>query len=590
MNKTVNINLGGMFFHIDEDAYHKLTFYFDSIKRSLSDSNGQEEIMNDIEIRISELLTEMLKNEKQVVSIKEVDQIIGIMGQPEDYRIDDATAPEEQPRYQTPTGRISKKLYRDKEKGIAGGVSAGFSHYIGIDPLWIRIIMIILLFSYGAGFLIYILLWILIPPALTTTEKLEMTGEPINISNIEKKVKEGFDNVSEKIKNADYDKMGNSAKTGLERLFGSLGEIFMSFFNIFSKLIGIMLIFTAAVTLVGLFISMFTLGSTSIVHVPWMDYYDTINYTNTPMWAIGLLFFFAIGIPFFFLFILGLKLLVTNMKSIGNVAKYTLLAIWLIAIALLVFFGVKQATEVAFDGKTVHKEIINISESDTLFVKIKNSDYYSKSVSHRSDFKFVQDSLNNDLIYSNNIELHFLITDEQQPFIQIEKIAEGKSLTEAKSRAEQIHYSYKIEGNHLIFDNFLLTNISNKYRSQEVKIFVYLPKGQIIYPDESIQNYHRSYYSDSNLNIEYGNENNYYKVDKNEIKCLTCPIEDNVDDSSDDSGEYSEHEEINDNDTTGTNVIINDRGIKIKNNKKGSNNKQVESLEINKNGVIIKAK
>lgn len=89
MNKTVNINLGGMFFHIDEDAYLKLTRYFDAIKRSLNNSSGQDEIIKDIEMRVSELLTEKQKSEKHVVGLKDVDEVIAVMGQPEDYRIED---------------------------------------------------------------------------------------------------------------------------------------------------------------------------------------------------------------------------------------------------------------------------------------------------------------------------------------------------------------------------------------------------------------------------------------------------------------------------------------------------------------------
>ena len=92
MNKTVNINLGGMFFHIDEDAYQKLTRYFDAIKRSLSNSSGQDEIIKDIEMRVSELLNEKQKTDKHVVGMKDVDEVITVMGQPEDYRIDDEEA------------------------------------------------------------------------------------------------------------------------------------------------------------------------------------------------------------------------------------------------------------------------------------------------------------------------------------------------------------------------------------------------------------------------------------------------------------------------------------------------------------------
>lgn len=222
MNKTVSINLGGFFFHIDEDAYQKLNRYFDAIRRSLS-PDGKDEIMSDIEGRIAELLSEKLKNDKQVVGTREVDEVIEVMGQPEDYRLSDDEAKEEKKTYSSSDYNYSynpnaKKFYRDGEKGMISGVCAGLAHYFRIDPLWIRIIFVISLFiSFGTSIFIYILLWILIPKAITTTEKLEMTGEPINISNIEKKVREEINMVSERLQNLDYDKMGANMKAGAEK-------------------------------------------------------------------------------------------------------------------------------------------------------------------------------------------------------------------------------------------------------------------------------------------------------------------------------------------------------------------------------------
>ncbi|MFM9826872.1 MAG: hypothetical protein ACKVOD_12190, partial [Flavobacterium sp.] len=109
MNKTVNINLGGMFFHMDEDAYQKLTKYFEAIKRSLSNTSGQDEIIKDIEMRVSELLTEKQKTEKHVVTLKEVDEVITVMGQPEDYKIDDNETENNTSNFTTSKTR---KLYR----------------------------------------------------------------------------------------------------------------------------------------------------------------------------------------------------------------------------------------------------------------------------------------------------------------------------------------------------------------------------------------------------------------------------------------------------------------------------------------------
>ena len=184
MNKTVNINLAGIFFHIDEDAYLKLQRYLEAIKRSFTDSQGRSEIIADIEARIGELFSERIQNEKQVVGIKLVDEVITIMGQPEDYLVDDEIF-EDEPRAKTTySSRPTKKLYRDTDNSYIGGVAAGLSHYFGIESIWMRIIWLILAIGSGGTFIfIYLIFWALVPEARTTAEKLTMTGDPVNISN-----------------------------------------------------------------------------------------------------------------------------------------------------------------------------------------------------------------------------------------------------------------------------------------------------------------------------------------------------------------------------------------------------------------------
>ena len=175
MNKTININLGGVFFHIDEIAYQKLKLYLDAIRRSLSDDpQGRDEILNDIEHRIGELLSERVKDTRQVVNETDIDEITKIMGKPEDYLVDEEIF-EDEPKYGHKSS--SKKLFRDGEDKFLGGVSSGLGHYFGIDAIWIRILWIVLVVAgFGTGIPIYILLWILLPAAETTAEKLQMKG------------------------------------------------------------------------------------------------------------------------------------------------------------------------------------------------------------------------------------------------------------------------------------------------------------------------------------------------------------------------------------------------------------------------------
>lgn len=576
MNKTVNINIGGLFFHIDEDAYQKLSRYFDAIKRSLSNSSGKDEIMKDIEMRVAELFTERQKSDKHVINNVDVDEVVKVMGQPEDYRIDDQGETEKTTSNFTSTGR--KKLYRDKDKGLIGGVCTGLAHYFGIEATWIKILFLVLFFGFGTGLIAYLVLWIAMPKAVTTSEKLEMTGEPVTISNIEKKVREEFESVSNRIKNVDYDKMGNQIKSSAETAGTKIGDIFTTVFGAFAKVLGAIIVVISSISLLAICVaSIVLLFSSSLPQNTIINNISTPIGLETPLWVQGILFLFAAGIPMFFFLILGLKLLVTNLRSIGNVAKYSLLAIWIIAVGILISLGIKEVTQIAYDGKDVKKEVISIPANDTLFIKMKNNDFYSKDNNRRSDFKLTQDENNKEVIYSNNVSIEVLSTDEALPFIQIEKLAVGKTASEAKKRAEKIKYSYQIVGNELILDNYLLTEVANKFRNQSVELYLYLPKGTLFKVDESVQDFDES--DDNFFNIHYSSGDYLYKVEKQQIKCLNCPAEEN---------EYGDvitedNFSVNENDSTKTiSVKINGKEvIQTTTEKPGS-------LELNKDGIIIK--
>ena len=581
MNKTVNINIGGLIFHIDEDAYQKLTRYFEAIKRSLSNSSGKDEIMKDIEMRVAELLTEKQKSDKHVINNKDVDEVITVMGQPEDYRIDDDSDDKAaEPFY--PYTR-SKKLYRDKDRGTIAGVCTGLGHYFGVDAVWIKIIFLLLAFT-SFGIIAYFVLWVAMPKAVTTSEKLEMTGEPVTISTIEKKVREEFESVSNKFKNADYDKMGNEVKTSATKVADGIGDVFMNIFKVFAKILGAIILVFSSLSLLGIFIaSIILMFSSSMPDNYILNHISTPIGLETPIWVQGILFLLAFGIPMFFFLILGLKLLVTNLKSIGNIVKFSLLGIWVIAVGVLISLGINEATQVAFDGKSVKKETINIAPIDTLFVKFKNNDFYSKDNYHNTDFRLTQDEKNNEIIYSNNVTIEVLKTEEALPYIQIERISVGKSAVEARNRAEKIKYSYKIQGNQLILDNYLLTDVANKFRGQKVELFLYLPKGTLFKADESVQNYDRT--NNDFFNLHFSSKDYIYKVGDSQVKCLNCPADENEYNDVENGVNTEDINVTDENDTVKT-VTVKVNGKVVTETKEGKT--KTGKLTVGENGVIIK--
>ncbi|MCB0373532.1 MAG: PspC domain-containing protein [Muricauda sp.] len=578
MNKTVNINLANTLFHIDDDAYNKLRRYLESIKRSFAGTTGSDEIIADIEARIAELFLEKMENERQVITHKEVDQVINVMGQPEDYMVDEDIFDDEHKKSHTQHEKKNKKLYRDIDHKYIGGVCAGLEHYLGIDALWIRLIFILLaVFTSGFGLIAYILLWILVPEAITTSQKLDMRGEPINISNIERKVKEGFDDVADKVKSVDYEKVGNKVKSGSKTFFDTIGDIILFLFKVFGKFIGILLIIIGAATLVGLFFGLFTVGMFDVIEFPGVDFYEIVNTTGAPVWLASLLLFFAVGIPFFFVLYLGLKILVTNLKSIGNIAKFSLLGLWLISVGVLITLGIRQAAEFSNTGSVHEREqLVMENVTDTLVIKMKNPGYeHSMGDIHFGRMTLTYDETDKPLLVSDEVEIRVRKSDDDNVNITVRKDADGSSIVTARDRARNINFGYEVSGNEIILDEYLITDSSNKARNQEVTMTITIPEGQVIRFEESTRGH-----------IARGiqNDRDYYRsgivgyvwtMDKDgELKCQNCP-EIDVDEDNDGNGKIIINEDGIDIDIKDENdsfeMKINEDGIKVKAGEKSNN-------------------
>ncbi|MDX1544766.1 MAG: PspC domain-containing protein [Christiangramia sp.] len=584
MNKTVNINLAGIFFHIDEDAYAKLQRYLEAIRHSFSNTQGRDEIISDIEARIAELFNEKIKNERQVISIKEVEEVIAIMGQPEDYMVDEEIF-EDEPKRSDSTKTVGKKLFRDPETGYVGGVSSGLGHYLGIEAIWIRLLWILLtIFSSGAFVLIYIAFWIFVPEAKTTADKLAMRGEEVTISNIEKKIREGFHEVSDSIKNVDYERYGKQASAGASSAATSLGNIIKFCLKLFVKCVGILLLLIAGSTLIALFVGLFAVGTFGIIEAPWTDYVEMVN-TGAPLWVLSLLCFFAVGIPFFFLFVLGLKILVKNLRSIGRIALLTLLGVWLISIIGLSVIGISQATNRAFDGDVANTEKLTVRPTDTLFLRMRHNSEFTGKTWRSSDFRIAYDE-GNKVLVGNDIRLIVKSTKDSMAKIEVIKSAEGKDFQDARQRAENINYSTSLIGNELLLDSYFTTDSNYGYRDQEVQVTLFLPEGTTLYADENTSSFHRNadYYGDILIS---GEEGHFLKVIENETSCEDCPV-DTWEDSDDDTWDEN-NEDWDSSDDFNARIKVNDEELNIRVNDKGVkvNDQEVDRVRIDRNGIEI---
>ena len=259
---------------------------------------------------------------------------------------------------------------------------------------------------------------------------------------------------------------------------------------------------------------------------------------------------------------MGLKILINNLKSIGNIAKFSLLGLWLVSIIGLFIIGIRQATEHAYEeSAAIEKTELNITAKDTLYLKMAGNDVYKRHFNKEvHGYRLANDENGQKVIYTSDVRLVVKSTQDSLASIHIEKNAEGSSFMAAKERAENINYHYALVGNELRLDSFLTTDFKNKFRDQEVYVTLYLPEGTTLYADKNTYSFHRnpSYYEDI---LDNGMEEHYLKVIKDGIDCPDCEnFKINIDINNDNSG-----------------IKIDDDGIEIKG--------EDGSLIIDKNGV-----
>mgnify|MGYP001345805881 FL=1 len=562
MNKTVNINLAGIFFHVDEDAYKVLRNYLDTIKMSFKNTEGSLEIIADIEARIAELFSELLQSKAEVISLKEVEEVIAIMGQPEDY-LDEEALNEEQPSFDSQSNtNINKKLYRDISDRYISGVCSGIGHYIGLDSLWVRLIFILLLFvSAGTIVPIYIILWVLVTEAITTADKLRMTGQPINVSNIEKKIKDGFSSVSDGVKQVDFKKHGNQIKSSSKTVVDGLIKVLSVGLTLFGKFIGLILIIVSISMFIGLISFVLSINIIDFVNLPLSNEIQLT--TNIPAWLLSILVAVSFGIPIFLLFYLGLKVIMSNLKSIGRVAKLTLLGLWICSLIGWMIYGVKQFSEFSHDSKIDQYETL-YTTSDTLYVKMIPHYFIDKELHRDNDIDLEYDEEGNRIIYSQNIRLVVKSTKESSPYMVIEKNASGKTYQMAKSRASNINYDWELTPNdELLLNGYFTSTPDQLNRDQHIEITLFMPEGMIIYAYDNTYSYHRNTSGYGDI-LDNGKEEKYLKVLNNELQCLDCEVDDSIEFETSLNSKFKINKNGINAESDQVNVEISSNGISIK--------------------------
>lgn len=477
MKKTFTININGTIFHIEEDAYEALLNYFNTLKIHFSNEKDGNEIISDIEARVGEIFSEKSTETNKVVTIDWVNEAIGIMGKPEDILDEDGAT--ETSRNEV---RRSRRLYRDPERRIIGGVCGGLGAYFEMDPLFFRIIFIILFFA-GPGILVYPIFWLVVPKARTTAELLEMRGQEATVKNIKNWVQEEEKDLKEnyrKFKNSDtYSSGKRNIIIAGEAVAGGVG----AFLRILVILMGVLIIFGALAGLIAL-ISSLVIGNTFADGWNWgppailnqIADKETLSFGLT---AIG----FVIGIPLIALIFIGSKLIFrykTNNAAIGLMLS----GLWLLSLVILLVLSAGQIGNFRKLSNQNKSETLDCNSCKTLHLKLMPDKY--------KDFPDSEIDINGLIIKTIDgkdvaiarptLDIEKSLTNEFT--ILMKTSARGKTEEQARINCENIAYKYELKDSTLWLEPYFLPGENQKWRNQEVEIIIRVPEGKSVFISE----------------------------------------------------------------------------------------------------------
>ncbi len=602
MKQVININFQGRVVPIEVTAFELLKNYTESLNRHFANEEGKEEIINDIESRIGELFQEKITKGATCITDDDVNAIIKNMGRPEEFEAMDDTqtqsaasssAEQDQSAGSSqPTG--NKKLFRDENDKVLGGVCSGLANYFNMDVVIARIIFVVLLFS-GVGFLtyiimwiavpssattqiggtrkklfrnpdeklvagvcsgignyfginawiprvlfllpflsfisrwghwgfgdfgdivrftfsptsliVYIILWIVIPEASTTSEKLEMKGEKVDMNSIKASVMEEMKGVGKKAEKFGKDAssvvsekanvVAGDVKNFAKRNRGGLGNVIALIAKIFAYFIIGCVGFALVMALFGLAIA-------SIGLFPLKDFLIGGDYQNLFAWG-TLIFFIAVPIIGIITWIIRK---IARSKSNSNILGWSFGALWVIGWVCIILLGASISRDFNYNSKNLtEQEIVLANPSiDKLEITAKSPLYkYNRSRFLRFEpFQGIQE----DTAFVNNVDVRIVKATNDSFRVTVIKTATGRSRNIAEENAARIQYTGAQKDSVLLMDKGIAINKTDKFRNQRVILTIYVPVGKKIKVDKSI-----SWFNDVHFGSNNDNGDWYYESD-----------------------------------------------------------------------------
>ncbi len=623
MKKVININFQGAVVPIEETSYELLKQYIESLRHYFANEEGRDEIINDIESRISELFQERLKKGSTCISDDDVNSIIKNMGRPQDLEeaengeqfnsaanTKDEFKEKRESNHQDNWNWKGKRLYRDENHKILGGVCSGIAAYFGIDPVIVRVLFIVsgigfllylllwifvpgsnmlvngvrkrlyrnpdgkiiggvcsgigsyfnfnpwlpriiflipfisfffrwghigpltfpnfITFSFSPGtFIIYIILWLVIPEAHTTSEKLEMKGEKVDLNSIKNSVVEEMKGVKERVGKLGKEagslakekggEMGQEMKFAAKRTSGVLGNIIVTLFKVFAY-------FVLGCIALALIVALFSLAVVSIGLFPLKEFVLTDGWQSALAW--GTLIFF-IGVPVIGVITFIIRR-IARIKSNNRMMRYSFIGLWLLGI---VCFGSLIAS--------VSSDFRRTSSPNEEKVFLANPGVQSLEVSSLNNNRYYRNNrwfrfepfanFDDDTVFIGNVRIKIEKSLNDNFQIGLIKMCNGDTRRHADTLAALINFNISQNDSLLLADRAISINTTDKFRNQSVEMIIYVPVGHRIKVNKNMA-YNRVWingpwrhddwynWDDEDFNFKYGveyimKENGLYTLD-----------------------------------------------------------------------------
>jgi len=478
MKKTIDINLGGLLFHLDEDAYAVLSGYLEALRRHLAATEGREEVLADIEARIAEIFTQRMAGTRQVVSTDDVQAAMNTLGQPKDFAEGDSATDEAHTPNEPRSER--RRLYRDPEEQIIGGVCSGIANYFDIDVVIVRVLFAVVGIFTGFGILLYFILWAATPKAMTAADRLAMKGKPATFDNIRQTVEEEFKNVEARLKDKETQRKARRAAQ-------SVGDFLGSVLRGIAKFLGGLFLALAFAVGAGLLIAVFGNGismgeGANISVVEFFDVFLPAGFGLTYFWISAVLVLLG---PLTAIVLLALRLLFGQRGTVHRGVMGGALVLSMVGIALLGVLGARLGSEFREEATVVHLE--TLPEGVQAWTMVMES----TPVEAGSSFQISDDDLDEsawliteDHVYFDGIDLDVRPTYRDRPSLEWTAEAQGGSRRAARERADAVTYQVRTDSTGRIFIGDLLRYPKDdRFRGQNVELVLYLPVGQRVYLD-----------------------------------------------------------------------------------------------------------